>query len=49
MINDFLDFCQKNDGRHNNKFVSSRKKWKEVEDELLLKAIRKYGNQWSKI
>lgn len=26
-----------------------RKKWKEVEDELLLKAIKKYGNQWSKI
>ncbi|CAD8102542.1 unnamed protein product [Paramecium primaurelia] len=49
MINDFLDFCHKNDGRQINKLVSSRKKWKEVEDELLLKGIRKYGNQWSKI
>ncbi|CAD8118807.1 unnamed protein product [Paramecium sonneborni] len=49
MINDFLDFCQKNDGRQKNQQIPARKKWKEVEDELLLKAIRKYGNQWSKI
>ncbi|CAD8196567.1 unnamed protein product [Paramecium pentaurelia] len=48
MINDFLSFCQKNDGRQMNKQIP-RKKWKEVEDELLLKAIKKYGNQWSKI
>ncbi|CAK87088.1 unnamed protein product (macronuclear) [Paramecium tetraurelia] len=49
MINEFLDFCQKNDGHERNRLLPTRKKWKEVEDELLLKAIRKYGTQWTKI
>jgi hypothetical protein len=43
MFDELLDFCQKNDGREKGKFTTARKKWKDVEDELLIRAVKKHG------